>query len=574
MTDMTQTIAIQFDGETLQARPGETLAATLVAHGIQDFRTTASGQPRGVFCGMGVCQDCLVEVDGVANRRACMTKIVKPITVRRGVHARALPVPASPGGYIEAREPEVREPELLVIGAGPGGLSAALMAQRAGVRVTVLDERSQPGGQYYKQLGVSASSDGIAPPDAQHQRGAALIDAASKAGVEIIRDALVWGAFEPNEFIATVRGRSIRFRPHASVVATGAYERGWQVPGWTLPGVMTTGAAQTLWRTSRRLPGKRVLIAGNGPLNLQLAAELVSGGATVAAVVEAARAPGLASIGSIATMALAAPALVVEGLGYQRTVKRHGVRIINETVIESIEKTAGGLSVTLARVSGMPEATPAQKIEVDAVCLGYGFEPANELLRALGCAHDFDKPRRQLITRRDDLGLTSIAGVYALGDCTGLGGAKAALAEGTIVGAAVAASQGQVLDASLTAERDRAIVELARQRRFQQALWTVYASALTAPKERCGDTIICRCEEVTFGQLDAALDEGLSTVGAIKRRTRIGMGRCQGRYCAPVLDDIVCARFGRERDEMSGFAPRVPVKPVSIAELAGHGGES
>ena len=572
---MTQTIPIEFEGTTLHARPGETLAAALIAHGVQDFRTTVSGQPRGVFCGMGVCQDCLVEVDGVANRRACMTKVEKPLTVRRGAFGRPLTVPPSSSGagasgaFPGVREPEIREPELLVIGAGPGGLSAALFARRAGINVTVLDERSHAGGQYYKQLGVSGQ--GVLPADAQHRRGAALIEAALGAGVEIIADALVWGAFEPKEFIATVRGRSVRFRPAACIVATGAYERGWQVPGWTLPGVMTTGAAQTLWRTSRRLPGRRVLIAGNGPLNLQLAAELLSGGASVAAVVEAAPAPGLASLGSLLTMGLAAPSLVAEGIGYQRAVKRHGVHVVNGTVIEAIEKTAGGLSVTLARVSG--ETLP-QRIEVDVVCLGYGFEPANELLRALGCAHDFDARRRQLATRRDDAGLTSIAGVYALGDCTGLGGAKAALAEGVVVGAAVAAMLGHAPADSLLRERARAVDELARQRRFQQALWNVYASPLNAPKVRCGDTVVCRCEEVTFAQLDAALDEGLSTAGAIKRRTRIGMGRCQGRYCALVLDEIVCERFGRSRDEMSGFAPRLPVKPVSIADLSGHGSDS
>ncbi|WP_144111294.1 FAD-dependent oxidoreductase [Paraburkholderia sp. BCC1886] len=572
---MTQTIPVEFEGATLQARPGETLAATLIAHGVQDFRTTAGGQPRGVFCGMGVCQDCLVEVDGVANRRACMTKIVKPVTVRRGAHARPLQMPSATAGaggagtFPGVREPELREPGLLVIGAGPGGLSAALFARRAGVDVTVLDERSQAGGQYYKQLGVSEQ--GVLPADAQHRRGAALIAAAREAGVEIVQDALVWGAFEPKEFIATVRGQSVRFRPGACIVATGAYERGWQVPGWTLPGVMTTGAAQTLWRTSRRLPGRRVLIAGNGPLNLQLAAELLSGGATVAAVVEAAPAPGVASLDSLLTMGLAAPSLVAEGLGYQRTVKRHGVRIVNDTVIESIDKTAGGLSVTLARVSG--ETLP-QRIEVDVVCLGYGFEPANELLRALGCVHDFDGRRRQLVTRRDDAGLTSIAGVYALGDCTGLGGAKAALAEGVVVGAAVAGALGHPPSAGLLEERTAAVKELGKQRRFQRALWNIYASPLNAPRERCGDTLICRCEEVSFAQLESALDEGLSTPGAIKRRTRIGMGRCQGRYCAPVLDEIVCERFGRSRDEMSGFAPRVPVKPVTIAELSGHGSDS
>ena len=170
---MTQTIPIEFEGTTLHARPGETLAAALIAHGVQDFRTTVSGQPRGVFCGMGVCQDCLVEVDGVANRRACMTKVEKPLTVRRGAFGRPLTVPPSSSGagasgaFPGVREPEIREPELLVIGAGPGGLSAALFARRAGINVTVLDERSHAGGQYYKQLGVSGQ--GVLPADAQHR---------------------------------------------------------------------------------------------------------------------------------------------------------------------------------------------------------------------------------------------------------------------------------------------------------------------------------------------------------------------------------------------------------------------
>ncbi|TDV15671.1 FAD-dependent oxidoreductase [Paraburkholderia caballeronis] len=571
---MTDTIPIQFDGDTLHARPGETLAATLIAHGVQTFRTTGTGAPRGVFCGMGVCQDCLVEIDGVANRRACMTKIDRPLTVRSGAQSRPLPAVVAGAGtgaaaVFEAPRIEVREPQVLVIGAGPGGLSAALAARRAGASVTVLDERSQAGGQYYKQLGVDAAAQHVPGADRQHARGAQLIAAARDAGVQIVSDALVWGAFEPREFVATVGGRSVRFRPAAAIVATGAYERGWQVPGWTLPGVMTTGAAQTLWRTSRRLPGRRVLIAGNGPLNLQLAAELTAGGAQVVAVVEAARAPAPRDVRALLTMAFAAPALIAEGLRYRRIARGANVELIHAQVIESIAQGPDGLEATLAGVAGQPGG---RRFVVDAVCLGYGFEPANELLRALGCEHTFDEKRRQLATRRDDDGQTTIERVYALGDCTGLGGAKAALAEGTLVGLAVARSLGLGrADAGADRARARAARELATQRRFQRALWTLYAGAQPRPAQACGDTLICRCEEVSFATLDAALAEGLSTVGAIKRRTRIGMGRCQGRYCAPVLDEIVCERYGRARDEMSGFAPRVPVKPVSIAELAGRG---
>jgi NADPH-dependent 2,4-dienoyl-CoA reductase/sulfur reductase-like enzyme len=231
-------------------------------------------------------------------------------------------------------------------------------------------------------------------------------------------------------------------------------------------------------------------------------------------------------------------------------------------VVLRVDKGAGGgLFVTIGVPGGDGKA---RTFEVDALCLGYGFEPANELLRGLGCDHDFDPVRRQLVTRRDANGLTSIGGLYALGDCAGLGGGRATLEEGMIVGAAAAGSLGKPI-AEMSAPRQ----DLARHRRFQSALWRLYAfdgyHASLAQRE----TLICRCEEVSFGEIEDALAEELTMIGAVKRRTRVGMGRCQGRYCGPVLDTLMSARLGYTRDDYSGFAPRVPIRPVRIADLAG-----
>jgi NADPH-dependent 2,4-dienoyl-CoA reductase/sulfur reductase-like enzyme len=544
-------IEIEFEGRRLQAREGESLAATLTAHGIRDFRTTRCGAERGIFCGMGVCQDCLVEVDGRANERACMTIIDRPMIVRRESFAKALP-PKSDRSVTFA-EVETHRPELLVIGAGPGGLTAGVAARRAGCAVTVVDERAHAGGQYFKQLSVHAAD----PPDVQHREGMALIETARELGVQLEERVTVWGAFPPNEFGAVVNGRARRYLPRATIVATGAYERGWPVPGWTLPGVMTTGAAQTLWRTARRLPGKRVLIAGNGPLNLQLAAELIEGGAEVVAVIEAAAKPGIAQLPQLLAMMTTAPQLVRDGLKYHGARRAGRARMIYGAVVTGIEKTATGLRALIGR----------EAFDVDAVCLGYGFEPSNELLRALGCAHDFDVKRRQLVTRCDENGLTDLAGIYALGDCTGLGGARIAMAQGTLAGLAAAVSIGAPMTDELRRLREEALRDKARHRRFQQALWEVYAAPVTAPKLATPETLICRCEEVSFADVEVALGEGLESLGAVKRRTRIGMGRCQGRYCAPVLDALLAERCGRPRSEFSGMAPRPPAKPVRIGDL-------
>jgi NADPH-dependent 2,4-dienoyl-CoA reductase/sulfur reductase-like enzyme len=547
---MSQTIDIEFEGRTIVARAGESLAATLTANGVLALRRTRCDAERGMFCGMGVCQDCLVEVDGRPAQRACMTPVDRPLVVRRETHARALSAIAE-----DSRADTVVEyPEVLVIGGGPGGLAAAIAARKAGAAVTLVDERSKPGGQYFKQLGV----DGGPGPDRQHAEGRALIDEARRLGVDLRTGVLVWGGFAAEGFAAVANGRSFRFVPKATIVAAGAYERPWPVPGWTLPGVMTTGAAQTLWRMARRLPGKRVLIAGNGPLNLQLAAELIGGGAEVVAVVEAAPRPSLAQIGGLWRMLASGSDLVLDGLRYHRRRRAAGTPMIHGHVVASVTKSGDGLSVALA---------PGGRFEVDVLCLGYGFEPSNELLRLLGCAHDYDPGRRHLVTRRDSEGRTTIPGLYALGDCTGLGGARVALAEGTIAGFAAAAELGHSLNRERGVELDHARADRARHRRFQQALWSLYAAPANSARLLTHETVICRCEEVTYGEIEMALSDEIKSAGAVKRRTRLGMGRCQGRYCTPVLENLLLEKCGQHRGEFTGFAPRVPVKPLPIGEI-------
>jgi NADPH-dependent 2,4-dienoyl-CoA reductase/sulfur reductase-like enzyme len=563
---MSAAIEIEFEGRRIEARAGESLAAALAAHGILALRTTRAAAERGMFCGMGVCQDCLVEIDGRPEQRACMTKVERPLKVRREAHGRILAPIAEAAAPATIDDVAVERPDVLVIGAGPGGLAAAIAARSAGAAVIVVDERSQAGGQYFKQVSIDAS--GSAAPDPQHREGAAVIETARRLGVEIRTGVMVWGAFEPGVFAAVAEGRSHRFAPKAAIVATGAYERGWPVPGWTLPGVMTTGAAQTLWRTARRLPGRRILIAGNGPLNLQLAAELIEGGAEVVAVVEAAPRPGPAKLGALCAMLATAPGLVRDGMRYHLRRRSGGAEMIHGSVVASVTKIERGLVVQLDDADPSVSGSHRRSFDVDVLCLGYGFEPSNELLRVLGCSHDVDPVRRQLATRRDNRGRTDVDGIYALGDCTGLGGARAALAEGTIVGLGVAEDLGHAIGTTLLAQRGKAEGALRRHRRFQRALWDLYSAPPYSARRATAETIICRCEEVTFGQVEESLAEGMSSAGAIKRRTRLGMGRCQGRYCAPVLEALLAERLGKQRGEFTGFAPRVPVKPVPIGELA------
>jgi NADPH-dependent 2,4-dienoyl-CoA reductase/sulfur reductase-like enzyme len=491
-----------------------------------------------------------------------MTKVMKPLSVGRETHLRAALAVSfqNSGGH------EVLRPDVLIVGAGPGGLAAAIAARQTGAQVVLTDERSELGGQFFKQLSVETG--GSAPPDWQHLKGRKLIETIRELGVQLRSSVIIWGAFEPNTYTGSSHDGALSLMPKVAIIATGAYERGWPVPGWTLPGVMTTGAAQTLWRTARRLPGRRVLIAGNGPLNLQLAAELISGGAEIVALAEAATRWGVRHTADVLRMLLSGPDLVADGLSYHLQRLRAGARIMFGTVLLGVEQTESGLKARLGDTEG---SGPQHEITADAVCIGYGFEPANELLRALGAAHEFDAVRGHLATSRNANGQTSLPNVFAVGDCTGLGGARVALAEGTIGGAAAARAAGFALPPRLESEVDQARAARSRHQRFQRALWSLFAAPGYNFRLAAPETLICRCEEVTFGEIEAVLSEGLSLIGAVKRRTRAGMGRCQGRYCGPVLAQLLSERCKQPRNAFSGFAPRIPVKPVAIRDLARFG---
>jgi NADPH-dependent 2,4-dienoyl-CoA reductase/sulfur reductase-like enzyme len=401
--------------------------------------------------------------------------------------------------------------------------------------------------------------------DAQFAVGRALITEALRAGAHLVADAAVWTVTPDREVFVTSPGGLSLYRPAALVVATGAYERAVPMPGWTLPGVMTTGAAQSLLRGEGVCAGRRVLVCGNGPLNLQLAAELARSGASVVAVVEQAPFPDPPALSALWRMATSTPSLLAQGAGLRADLLRRRVPVLHGRMLSDIREIPGGLQTSITDAA---TGDASETFEVDVVCMGYGFEPANEILRALGCRHRFDPARGQLVTDRDRDCMTSVDGVYAAGDCCGMGGARAAIEEGLIAGVAAAARAGHAPVARLADAVAAARRRLVRHRRFQNGLWRLYAASPPRGALATPDTLICRCEGVTSGAITAALEDCEPSIGALKRRTRAGMGGCQGRYCAPTLAALLSRHTGRPIDEMAFFAPRAPVKPVTIAELS------
>jgi NADPH-dependent 2,4-dienoyl-CoA reductase/sulfur reductase-like enzyme len=584
-------ITFVFEGQTVPARPGETVAAALLNAGHRELRESHvfAGKHAGMFCGMGVCGECIVLVDG-ARRRACMEPVKAGLRVTR--HPARAPIggATNAGGKHGASAtrgfgslPELTvTPDVLVVGAGPAGLSAARVAARVGLDVLIVDERRAPGGQYFKQPNAGFELD-AERLDAQFRQGRELIESVRRSGAQLLSQATVWGAFAPWQLDAqTTLGRvcvstpsqRLNIQPQRLVIAAGAYERSVPFPGWDLPGVMTTGAAQTLLRANQLAPGARVLIAGNGPLNFQVAREITNAGADVVALAEAAAAPRVSTLPALMRMGMTAPRLIAAGCADRLALWRRNIKVRYRHAIVRVTRAEGtngrsSLIATLARIDDEGHAIPASErhFTADAVCVGYGFLPQSEIARALGCAHSYDLRRGGPIVQRDGECRTSVPEIFVAGDAGGLGGAHIAMSQGTLAGLAVARDLGKAPND--VARRDARVARgiLSRHARFQSALWSLFRAPLLVDQLADDDTPICRCEGVTKRSL-AALLEVNASIGAIKRQCRAGMGGCQGRYCATLMAELVRRRTGAAVSESDLFAPRPPFRPTPVGILA------
>jgi NADPH-dependent 2,4-dienoyl-CoA reductase/sulfur reductase-like enzyme len=457
--------------------------------------------------------------------------------------------------------------ELAVIGAGPAGLAAAAAAARAGVRVALIDEYASPGGQYLKGASHPIRSPSAFPAERQ---GRALLRQVAGLDVDLRMETLVW-AIEGRR-LALYGPRGLDWlEAEALVVAAGARELAIPFPGWTLPGVMTVGAAQILAKGYQVQPGRRMLLAGSGPLLLAAGNELIERGVQVVGVLEASH---------FARWLPHAPAVwgqwdrLREGWHYLHGLRRARVPYrLGWTVVEAL----GGDEVEAAVVArvdpeGRPLPNTEQKLDVDTVCLGFNFVPNLELTLLAGCAHEYDPARGGWAPQVSERMETTVAGLFVAGETAGVGGAAAAMLEGRLAGLSAAQRLGRLGEDEL----QRELIPLARQRRrlgrFAAMLNTLFVPGPGLDAITTDETLICRCEEVTAGQVRAAVARGARQLDALKTGTRVGQGACQGRTCGPLLARLVARETGRPIQEAGLFHVRPPLKPIPMGDLAGEGG--
>jgi NADPH-dependent 2,4-dienoyl-CoA reductase/sulfur reductase-like enzyme len=445
--------------------------------------------------------------------------------------------------------------DVVVIGAGPAGLAAAASTANAGLSTLLLDENVGPGGQVWRAI-TSTPLKRRELLGADYWSGEAIIQAAQKSGAEIIHRATVWSLDRNLEIGISVGGGSAFIRARRVIIATGAQERPFPIPGWTLPGVMTAGAAQTMLKSSGIVPDGRTIIAGQGPLLWLLAAQILRLGGRIDRVLDTtARKNYLAALPH--AFAFVTSSYFTKGLALMREV-RAKVPVVSG--VTELAAAGDGRLATVSYAAGAKRETVA----ADLLLLHQGVVPNVNLAMAAGVEHRWDERQLCWLPVLDtDFG-SSVEGIAIAGDGAGIGGADAAVWRGRITARSAVAALSptaklepiETLRAELArAERGRAFLD----RLFQPA------KQFRIPT---GNTIVCRCEEVTAQDILDSVAIGATGPNQLKAYRRTGMGPCQGRLCGLTVTELMAEARGKTPGEIGYYRLRAPVKPIMLSELA------
>ena len=453
--------------------------------------------------------------------------------------------------------------DLVVVGAGPAGLAAATEAASHGLSTVVVDEQAEPGGQIYRAIERAAHGAVGTALGEEYRHGAALAAAFRESGAAYRPGLQVWQIEKDGTVLASDGERTSAFVGGRVLIAVGAMERPVPIPGWTLPGVMTVGAAQILLKSSGIVPAGGTWVAGSGPLPLLYLAQVAAAGGRIDGFLDTTPAGNRWRAAAHLLGALRSPAYLRKGLALRAAVRAAGIPIHRADAVEAVG--GGKVERIRYRIGGEWREAPC-----DRLLLHEGVVPNAHVTMAIGCAHEWNPLQRCFQPQLDSWGRTSVPAIMVAGDCGGIAGARAAESAGRLAALAAAADLGRITATRqdwLAAAHRRALGRHRPIRPFLDALFAPRATVLSP----ADDVPVCRCESITARQVRETVAIGAIGPNQTKAFIRAGMGPCQGRMCGLTVTEVIADATGRTPEEVGFFRIRPPLKPVTIGELASIG---
>ncbi|HIE78099.1 MAG TPA: FAD-dependent oxidoreductase [Candidatus Thioglobus sp.] len=449
--------------------------------------------------------------------------------------------------------------DIVVIGAGPAGLAAACAASKHGAQVVLIDEQATPGGQIYRNVTNSGPQIRSILGD-EYEYGTGLTSCTSRKQIKYCPKSTVIDI--DNELNVTISNNNKLSQIKAGhiIIATGATERPVPIPGWTLPGVMTVGAIQILIKSSSLVPSEAILV-GSGPLLYLTAVQLIAAGKPPKALIETQTIDNYFSALPHLARAVRNYKQLSKGIGLINLIRKEGVQrfsaskdinILGDTSAESITFSSGGVK---------------HDINSDEIFLHQGIIPSIQISKLLKLKHNWHPVQRYFYPDTDRYGVSSNNAISVVGDGGGIFGAKSAEFSGQISALKALQILGFINKEVLEESSEPFMIKRSKEESSRQFIDALYAppSNILNPKD---DAIVCRCEELTAQEIRRHIHLGSVEVNQIKAQSRCGMGNCQGRYCGTTLAEIIANDSDDNSGKVSYFNIRMPIKHVSLKELA------
>lgn len=449
--------------------------------------------------------------------------------------------------------------DCVIIGAGPAGMSVAIALASADLRILVLDRAPRAGGQIFRSAADSPLPDAATlGPD--YTASSSLIERFEACSAEHFSEADVWHVGEDGTILYSQDGIPQQVQTREILLCPGAMERPMPIPGWTLPGVMTAGAAQVMLK-SDAVVAQNAIFAGSGPLLYLIVAQYLRLGVKVAALVDTT--PRRNYLTSLPRMpgALRSWPMMLKGLGLMREIASSGIPVF---------KGANNL-----RVLGQDKATglefdcrEQQRVMSDHVFLHHGVIPHSNISRSLGLSHTWNAAQHCWQVQTDIWGQSSVPHISVAGDGAGIIGADAAQSAGRLTALNILKRLGRLTAAARDrkAHEDRAV--LAKMAPFRTFIDQLYGPSKSLCLPQHMDTIVCRCEERRLKDLKEGFDQGARDPNALKSLTRCGMGPCQGRQCGPIVSSLLADWRQEPEAQVGYYRLRSPQRLLSLEELS------
>jgi NADPH-dependent 2,4-dienoyl-CoA reductase/sulfur reductase-like enzyme len=441
-------------------------------------------------------------------------------------------------------------------------MSAAIMAKRHGLDVLVVDEQAAPGGQIWRNVENVAGTPRADILGKAYVEGAEVVRRFRASGVAYEPETQVWHVEAGGRAFLRRDGATATVEAHWMLLATGAQERPAPFPGWTLPGVMTIGAAQIVLKSSGQIPAKPVWIAGTGPLPLLYAVQLLKAGGQIAGFLDTTP-PGQASaaMSKLGAAVVGSPSDLLKGLGWLTTLRRRVPYVRHVRDIEAIG------SQTLEGIRYVTADNRTSTVQASLLLVHEGVVPTIHPTLALGCRHTWNRHQDSFAPELDTWGETSEPNVFVAGDSAGIGGATAARLRGEIAALGIAVKAGRLPQAEATAAA-RPIRSLLKRALSARPFLDAYYRPRPSVFVPSDETIACRCEEVRVAAIREQAITGRPGPDQVKALTRAGMGPCQGRQCNYTVAHVLAKAEGRAVPEVGLYRVRPPLKPITLGELA------